>query len=361
MAAQLSTTSGQAGSGLSAAAEFNALSQRLQAGGVIPPDDIRRWCHLGLELGQPGLVQTVCQNLLAAPGVHPALRPYWLFFLGGALLHQRRVEDGVLALREALEALCVAPLIHNPQPVMRHLADPQIEALLWQALAQLAAGGVRAFAHAGTLLGLVRENRLLPFDKDLDLGLLVEELPAAHQILTRHGWQRPPQVFPIDNMATYHHPARDVVLDLCGLAPQADGASLLGGFWINHGMPASHQRVTRFPGPLRLERHAGPAGEVWRLQDPATWLEAFYGKAWRLPDPAFDTIIGAHNLVGFSALTQWYAYSRITNACLNGYWEKALRLTHLVLERHTPEDGLLLRIASILGGHVAGARPHRVI
>jgi len=342
------------------AAAFAALNARLQQGGAMPPDDIRAWCQLGLELGHAATVRQACQVLLAAPDVHPALRPYWLFFLGTALLHQQRVADGAQAQRQALEALCVAPLLHNPQPAMRRLADPQVEALLWQALAQLAAGGVRAFAHAGTLLGLVRERRLLPFDKDLDLGLLVAELPAAHAILRAHGWQCPPPLFAIDNMASYHHPRHDVVLDLCGLQPEPGGATLLGGFWTGQGAPAAHQRVTRFPGPLRLAQQAGPAGPagpVWWLEDPHGWLETIYGKDWRVPDPAFDTIIGAHNLVGFSALTQWYAYSRIANACLNGYWEKALRLVRLVLERHTPRDGLLLRLAAVLEGRLAGLRP----
>ncbi|RJG05184.1 hypothetical protein D3870_03365 [Noviherbaspirillum cavernae] len=339
------------------AARFQALTRRLQQGGILAPADIRTWCHLGLELGQPGAVQHVCQSLLAAQDVHAALRPYWLFYLGTACLHQMQVEEGVLAMRQAVEALLRAPRVHQPQPVSHKLAHPRIEALLWETLAQLAAGGVRAFAHAGTLLGLVREQRLLPFDKDIDLGLLLEDIPKAHDILLRHGWRRPQPLFRIDNMATYCHGETDVVLDLCGLAAESGGPNLLGGFWINHGTPPAWQRVTRFPGPLQLELHAGPAGSVWQLQNPEHWLETIYGKAWRVPDPAFDTIIGACNLTGFSSLTQWYAYSRITNAWLNGYWEKALRLTRLVLERHTPDDALMLQAAHTLESHLASLGP----
>lgn len=339
------------------AAEFLTLSQRLQQGGELNPEHVRAWCHLGLELGHPAVVQGVCESLLEQESIHPALHPYWLFFLGGALLHQVKVEPGVLALRQALAALCVAPLVHNPQAQSKKFENPQIEQLLWQALAQLAAGGVRAFPHAGTLLGLVRENRLLPFDKDLDLALLVEELPQAHNILLDHGWQRPCQPFSFDNMATYHHAATDVILDLCGLAPESGSADFLGGFWINNGTPLDHQRLTRFPGPLPLEKKDGPAGAVWQLQHPERWLETIYGKTWRIPDPAFDTIIGAYNLIGFSSLTQWYAYSRITNAWLNGYWEKALRLTRLVLERHAPDDALMQRVAHTLETNLSGLNP----
>ncbi|AOY99603.1 hypothetical protein BKK81_10260 [Cupriavidus sp. USMAHM13] len=330
------------------AARFATLSARLRQSRPIAPDDIRLWCQLGLELGHAAEVRHACESLLAAPAVHPALRPYWLHFLGTALLHQQQIEAGAQAQRLALDALCVAPLVYNPPPAARRLEDPRVEGVLWEALAQLAAGGVHAFAHAGTLLGLVREGRLLPFDKDLDLGLPVQELPAARAILLRHGWQPVPQRFAIDNLASYAHPRLEVVLDLCGLCDAPDGNGLLGGFWTAGGSPPARQRVTRFPGPLHLVPHKGPAGPVWRLSHAESWLAAFYGKDWRTPDPDFDTIIGAHNLLGFSALTQWYAYARITGAWLNGYWEKALRLTRLVLERHTPEDGLLLHIAGHL-------------
>ncbi|MET0962125.1 MAG: LicD family protein [Noviherbaspirillum sp.] len=335
------------------ATAFSNLSRELQLGRELSPDQVRAWCHAGLELGHAALVHEVCRQLLQRDAVHPALRPYWLFFQGGALLHQFRVEEGVGVLRQALEALCNAPLVYNPQPRSTRFENPRIEAQLWQTLAALAAADVRAFAHAGTLLGLVRENRLLPFDKDLDLAMMLEDLPRAHAVLLARGWRRPAQPFTIDNLATYHHPQTDVILDLCGLRPEGDGTHLLGGFWINQGAPPEIQRLTRFPGPLQLAQAAGPAGMVWRLQDPQTWLQTMYGDGWRIPDPGFDTIIGTHNLVGFSWLTQWYACSRITGAWLNGYWEKALRLTRTVLERHTPEDPLFKLVAVTLEANLS--------
>lgn len=335
------------------AAQFAALALLLRQGGAFSPEQLRAWCHLGLELGHAAAVQERCQDLLARPPVHPALRPYWLFFLGGALLQQFQVEAGVLALREALQALCAAPLVYNRRPHRDKFDDPRIEPLLWRALAQLAAAGVRAFAHAGTLLGLEREQRLLPFDKDLDLGLLVEDLPRARAILLAHGWRCPALAFNIDNMLSLHHAEVDVVLDLCGLARENGSDNLLGGFWINQCQPVGQQRLTRFPGPVELEQANGPAGPVWRLKQPARWLETLYGPHWRTPDPGFDTIIGAYNLIGFSALTQWYAYSRIANAWLNGHWEKALRLAQLVLQRHTPDDPLLLAAAATLQRNLA--------
>jgi hypothetical protein len=338
-------------------AEFSRLTARLQQGGIMAPNDIRIWCHLGLEQGHPALVQNVCQSLLAQDPVHAALRPYWLYFLGCALLHQLKVDEGTQVLRQGLEALCVAPRVYNRRPTPTKYEDPRIETLLWQALAQLAAGGVRAFAHAGTLLGLVREGRLLPFDKDLDLGLMVSEFPLARTVLLAHGWRPVRQIFPIDNMDSYHHPEVDVVLDLCGMEPEPGSDDLLGGFRVNHGQPLAWQRFTRYPGPLQLTQLDGPAGAVWQLADPERWLLALYGDSWRVPDPTFDTIIGAYNILGFSTLTQWYAYSKIINPWLEGHWEKALRLTRLTLERHAPNDPLLLKVAQTLEDNLRTLKP----
>lgn len=340
------------------AAQFRSLGERLQGGTQLNPEHIRVWCKLGLELGRPALVQGVCQGLLAQEPVPPALRPYWLFFLGGALLHQYRVVAGVAALRQALEALCVAPLVHQHAPANTQFDDPRNEQQLWQVLAQLAGGGVAAFAHAGTLLGLVREKRLLPFDKDLDLALAADQLAPAHSLLLAAGWQCPAAPFTIDNLVSYRHPHSGLVLDLCGLAPDAGGDGWLGGFWIGQGSPADCQRLTRFPTP-ELDMVAGPAGPLWQLRQPEQWLAALYGPDWRIPDPGFDTIIGAHNLIGFSHLTQWYAYSRISNACLNGYWEKAQHLIRQVQQRHTPGDALLQRLADTLSAAAAAQPPAR--
>ena len=84
------------------ASAFSSLTRRLQEGQELSPEQMRAWCHAGLELGHAALVHDVCRQLLQQDAVHPALRPYWLFFLGGALLHQFRVEDGVKVLRQAL-------------------------------------------------------------------------------------------------------------------------------------------------------------------------------------------------------------------------------------------------------------------
>ena len=70
-------------------------------------------------------------------------------------------------------------------------------------------------------------------------------------------------------------------VDLFGIRREPEHARLVAGGWL-YGRPPSHQRITRFPW-FELASRAGPAGDVWWPDPPATLLTALYGD-WRTPD-----------------------------------------------------------------------------
>lgn len=270
---------------------------------------------------------------------------------GGCLQLLGDLPAAVQHYRGALQSQCRAPL-RMPAPSPPSFDSAAVEQRLWQVLAQLADAGVHAFATAGTLLGLVREGRLLPFDKDLDIGLPFFQIQAATALLLDSGWQRssapPGMVNPV-----MLDDGQGLSLDLCGYLAETDGGPALGGFWLQD-VPADWQRVTQFPA-LHLHRQHRPGGSVWTVTDPQTWLAALYGPDWRIPDPDFDTVISAHNLRGFAVLTQCYAFSRIYEAWLQGRLRKAEALTCQSL-RHLPDDALLLQVREQLAVRQAAAR-----
>ena len=262
---------------------------------------------------------------------------------GTAAFLQSDLPQALQLYRAALASQCRAPRRTLQAPPAACFDSAAAEQRLWQVLAQLASAGLHAFATVGTLLGLVREGGLLPFDKDLDIGLPMAELPAANTWLLQRGWQRAAAPHGMVNPVMLHD-GQGLSLDLCGLSADKNGQAL-GGFWL-HGVPDDWQRVTQYP-QLRLHQQIRPEGSVWAIDEPEAWLAALYGPDWRTPDPDFDTIVAAHNLRGFSLLTQCYAFSRIYQKWLQGQLPKALSLTRHSL-RHLPDDALLLRVQQCL-------------
>lgn len=323
---------------------FHALNAHLAAqGGAISHADAREWAMTGLAGGECRAVETQLRLWLGQPA--PALaRVEWLRFLGTALWRQRNLPEAVECFRAALAVLTDGAIASGAVLRRRPVCfDPELGLqLVWRTLASLAAEGVHAFATAGTLLGLERDGCLLAHDKDIDIGLLASELPAADRLLRAAGWRRSEVGHSFVNVISYQDPVTGMELDLLGFARERGSDKLLGGFWLE-GVPWAWQRVLEYPMPDALRHAPSPAGPIWRLPDPDAWLSALYGD-WRSPDEDFDSVISARNLRGFALLTQCYAFSRVVLRWQNMELSKALSLTRQILRRHTPDDPLLLRV-----------------
>lgn len=318
------------------------------------------------EHGQHAAIYGLQGSVLAAAGQHEqalacfraalALTPddgQLLASAGGCLHLLGRLPEALQCFRSALQVQCITSLRLIQPPPLPTFDSNAAEQRLWQVLAQLAEAGVHAFATSGTLLGLVREGHLLPFDKDLDIGLPFSEMQAATDVLLRNGWQpiRAPKGMVNPVML---HDGQGLSVDLCGFMAEPGSGAALGGFWLKDA-PTDWQRITQYP-VLKLQRQRCPSGQsVWAVTDPDAWLASLYGPDWRIPDPDFDTVIAAYNLRGFALLTQCYAFSRIYARWLQGRLKKAAALTRQAL-RHLPQDALLLQIQHCLAAQQAAGQ-----
>ncbi|NIB42087.1 hypothetical protein HBA55_20950 [Pseudomaricurvus alkylphenolicus] len=257
-------------------------------------------------------------------------------------------------MRECLSKLLESPPKASQRAAQRNAINIKLaEDLLWKTLSQLESAGVHAFAHAGTLLGLEREGHLLPYDKDMDIGLPFEEIPAALELLTRNGWMELDASYGLVNPRALFHRETGHYLDLCGFQVESGNSVTIGGFWCAN-IPSKWNRITEFPA-LQLQRVSKEVGDVWYVAEPAKWLEAMYGD-WRTPDPEFDTVVTARNLRGFSPLTQYYTLMKIIKYWWDGRINKALSLCEVFL-RHLPKDELLLQIRGTLRALVREQQP----
>lgn len=196
-------------------------------------------------------------------------------------------------------------------------------ALLWQLLAQFKAAGCRVFPFAGTLLGLERDGRLLPGDKDADLGVWLEDFSLAVALMQQAGWRKADNVPPFDNMASLVEPASGLSVDLFGIGRDAVARRLEGGVWM-YGRPASHQRVTHYPW-VDLAERASPAGPVWWPQPAEGMLQALYGD-WRRPQPDWDSLVSCLAVQDLNLHWHCWALKSLCDRWLSGDLAHALSL-----------------------------------
>lgn len=337
------------------AAKLLALAHRLQDAWTVlqgaislsPQVSDLRVDAVGVALRMGGLTEArlnASEALVLAPD-HASVQ----HAVGQVQMRAGDLPAAISSFREELRLLpspVRAAVSASPTPF-----DQQAnEALMWATLAQLEQAGVHAFPAAGTLLGLVREGHLLPFDKDLDLGLPFDEMDAACQCLLAGGWVEHEQSAGLLNPRAFRHKASGLMLDLCGYRIEADTGIPLGGFWM-HGVPDAWNRVMAFP-QLSLRRDLRPEGRVWVLAEPEAWLESLYGD-WRTPDPYFDTVIAARNQRGFALLTQCYALLRLADQLRDGKLLKAQATTRIWL-RHFPCDTQMQNIDAALDAALSG-------
>lgn len=207
---------------------------------------------------------------------------------------------------------------------------------LWRWLARLKAVGCSAFPFAGTLLGLVRDGRLLPGDKDADLAVWLEDFGLAVALLEQSGWQRAGNVPPFDNFACLVEADSGLSVDLFGIRRDPLARRLEGGVWM-YGRPASHQRVTHYPW-FELAARDTPAGPVWWPEPAESLLQALYGD-WRTPQPDWDSLVSCLAVQELNLHWRCWALKSLCDRWLTGDLARTLSLLDQIERRTGTEPG----------------------
>lgn len=171
----------------------------------------------------------------------------------------------------------------TPREVVEGYLD-DVEAVL-QALQDEC--GVPAFISYGTLLGAVRERKLVGHDVDVDLGYLskythpvdvVRESLHIERVVRSHGWRV----------------VRQNGGFLAAFMPQRDGSTrnldIFTAFFVGDRLYQVHDIGTeaRVADVLPLQRIPLEGRELPAPANPELFLEAAYGPGWRVPDPGFS-------------------------------------------------------------------------
>ena len=257
--------------------------------------------------------------------------------LGLAWMGLNRIHDSLAVTESALRLAATLPWPPLATPPASAFDAAAAARQLEDVLAALCQAGFHAVAAGGTLLGLVREGRLLDHDKDVDIILPIEEFERACAFLVTQDWQ--PAWIPIKarNFRAFVHRRSGLTLDVFGYAFDRDGQRVLGGWWPPQ-QPASDGRLLVF-SPFSLVQRTSPSGPLWMIAQPERYLAEFYGADWRTPDPDYDPLLSTPALAKFNAYTRALGYLRLLEAWTQGQRERARRLL-AALRQRAPEDPL---------------------
>lgn len=204
-------------------------------------------------------------------------------------LRDRRRKHGDIDLFDRFEAMIRAYLApenltnHSyTRPVFADLDHGRLWAHVSDLIGALGAQGYTAFLNSGTLLGVVRDQRLIAHDDDIDLAVLLQaqsEKDAAaewralkDQLIAKglfdHDTHRDPAIYKLK-------PLDGTQIDLFPAWVQGDQVFV---YPHTHGELSA---VDVLPlQPCAVTGHAVPA-------NPAKMLSLNYGPEWEVPDPLF--------------------------------------------------------------------------
>ncbi|MCB1985038.1 MAG: adenylyltransferase/cytidyltransferase family protein [Burkholderiales bacterium] len=305
------------------------------------------WCSWAMRTNRAAEIPAYAK-LMYSHADNDARKAHWAHLLGTSYFFLLDLESSrdyfdrainhLMALARSGKAPAAREDYRKHEAGNNVFSSGYAEQLLWSTCAMLAQQKIQAFPFAGTLLGLERENKLIEFDKDIDVAVWMTSFDTCCQTLEKSGWSPVPMSFVYRNYRDYVHEESGITLDVCGLEHSND-RKIVGGFSLPD-YSSDYQRVSVFPAFDLMQRNT-LQGKIWYPEQPEKILTAFYGD-WRTPNPLWDTVISALNLEKFTLLVRCYAYHRLAKRWLSGNLVKAWSYAHQIALKD-PDDILALR------------------
>ncbi len=153
-------------------------------------------------------------------------------------------------------------------------------------LGVLAQTGLPAFPAYGTLLGAVREGRVLAHDSDADVAYFSEHSAPVDLIRESYRIER---ALVAAGLKVRRGSGLMMKVRIPGPGPGRRGIDVFCAFFVGDTLYVIHQVATRMRrdqvlplGTVTLQGRELPAPA-----DPDAFLTGMYGPTWRVPDPAF--------------------------------------------------------------------------
>lgn len=302
------------------------------------------WCKIAMDFKQYKKVIDCSQEMFSLSDSE-IMKIRWTMSIAIAQLMATEIKDALDSNSKALNLFIqlsnsgkIPRQIKEKKYLLSHQGILFVESRLWHTLNELKSLGIAVFPMFGTLLGLIREGTLLQYDKDIDIGVWIEDFKGTCNYFRNKGMIQNMSVPAFDNFASFIDKETRLTYDVCGFRRMPEKEQIVGGFWLYH-RPAECQRITLFPWFDLIERKTGNGQVVWWPTNAEKILTTIYGD-WRTPKPEWDSIVSALNIQPGSLLQRCYAYSRLSQHWIKGDIAKTRRYIDQI-EVSVPSDPLI--------------------
>ncbi|MER2492256.1 hypothetical protein [Catenovulum sediminis] len=171
----------------------------------IDPNSLAAIRHLTEAALNLGTSQQVIPHIHTCMQYHPT--SILLHQLLGVVYQQnKQLPKAIKSYRATLNLLLTTEFPPSNATPTANFDQSLYEATLWQTLQLFRQNNLRSFATSGSLLGLTRDNALLPFDKDINIGIDWGHMPQAIEVLKQNGWQEHKRSYGLVNPRCFIHP-----------------------------------------------------------------------------------------------------------------------------------------------------------
>jgi hypothetical protein len=198
----------------------------------------------------------------------------------------------------------IAMTFKAPRPPGIRLGEVEGEAhdALRLGVEALDAAGATHWITYGTLLGLVREGRLLPHDDDIDIAVMSgADASRITAEMERRGLRRTLEEAGPDGVSKLKYALGPVVVDLFMVHDE-------GAAWADYCRLATRSLVRDTHPPVTVRRRQLDGLDLPVPGDAETYLVHLYGPGWRQP------------------VTRWHWYLSPANSEVLAHWRDLPRL-----------------------------------
>lgn len=238
----------------------------------------------------------------------------------------RNYDLAMSTLRSHIEYAKKHSIRHSPKEKKQRFIFDSDAALNYvlNLLSELRINNLRVAPQGGTLLGIVRDKKLITNDKDIDLCVELSELKPVINFFLARKFKLSLEVSNYSNFFTFWDPGEEVTIDLMGIKTFKEGA--VGGYF-DRGNLQKWSRLLRYP-KFELESAAICGKTVYFPKFAEGFLESDYG-AWQISNPDWITFLDAPNLIKQTPLNIYLIYVHLLKAIVTGDQYKS----SLILDR----------------------------